>query len=205
MPDFHSASKAAPPGNQPGAPPLLVRLAPILWIDLAMLAAVLYGILNDQITVTLSPEYFSVFKRHQFWPLLEAMGWTNAPARLQAVPIGAAATWWFGLILGMTVSLAGTVGRLPRLTTRQFGRAVGVVMLTTAVTSLLCGVVAYLVEPAIPGASQQEHAMFESIFGAIHEWRRFFAVGWWHNGAYLGGLCGAILACVRVRRWRRCG
>jgi hypothetical protein len=196
---------AVPSGSSPAPPSLFTRLAPIVWIDSAMAIAVLYGILNDQITVTLAPEYFSVFKRHQFWPLLEAMGWTNVPARLQAVPIGAAATWWVGLILGMVVSLAGTVGRLPRLTTRQFMRAVGLVMLTAAATSLVLGAVAYLVEPAIPSVSQQEHALFESAFGAIHEWRRFFAVGWWHNGAYLGGLCGTILACVRVRRWRRRG
>jgi hypothetical protein len=196
---------AVPPGSRSAPPSLFSRLAPIVWIDLAMLVGALYGILNDQITVTLAPEYFSVFKRQQFRPLLEAIGWTGAPARLQAIPIGAAATWWFGLILGMLVSLVGTVGRWPRLTTRGFVRAVGTVMATAAAMSLLCGAVAYLVEPLIPIASGQEHRLFESVFGPIHEWRRFFAVGWWHNGAYLGGMLGTMVACARVWKWRRDG
>jgi len=35
----------------------------LIWTGLATLTSVLYGVVNDQITVTLSPEYFSVFKR----------------------------------------------------------------------------------------------------------------------------------------------
>jgi hypothetical protein len=188
-----------------GEPGLLVRFAPIVWINLAMAAAVLYGILNDQVTVTLAPEYFSLFKRRQFAPLLEGLGWMDGPLRLQAVAIGAAATWWFGLLLGMVVSLVGTVGLRRRLTTPGFLHAVGQVLLIAAGTSVLFGVIAYLALPALGERGAEERLIYESFFGAIRNWRGFFAVGWWHNGAYLGGLVGTIVACARVRRWRRAG
>ena len=66
------------------------------WIALAILFATLYGVVNDQITLTFSPEYFTVFKKGQFWfPLMQA-GLIDAPVRSQAVLVGALATWWFG-------------------------------------------------------------------------------------------------------------
>jgi hypothetical protein len=179
------------------------RLAPVLWINLAMAAAVLYGIVNDQVTLTLSPEYFTVFKRHQFAPLLEAMGLGDAPPRLQAVVIGTAATWWFGLFLGMLVSLAGTIGRRPPSSTRQFLRGVRLVLLLTAGASLLFGATAYLLAPRVPGIGTEEAARYWPFLEGIREQRRAFAVGFWHDGAYLGGLAGTVLACIRVWRWRR--
>lgn len=183
-------------------PRLLTRFAPVVWLPLAMVAATLYGILNDQITVTLSPEYFSVFKRRQFWELLQAEGLTNAPARLQAVVIGAAATWWFGFLLGIFVGVAGVVGRSPRLTTRDFLKAVGLVMLIAASTSLAFGAVGYAQGPVRHGGNTASIDAAWPFLQGIRETRRAFAVGMWHNGAYLGGLIGTILACFRVRRWR---
>jgi len=168
-----------------------------------MAAAALYGILNDQITVTLSPEYFSVFKRAQFWDLLEAAGLANAPTRLQAVLIGAAATWWFGLLLGIIVGVAGVVGRSPRLTTRDFLKAVGLVMLVAACTSLVFGAVGYAQGPVRHAGNDTTIDAAWPFLEGIRDTRRAFAVGLWHDGAYLGGLIGTILACFRVHQWRR--
>jgi hypothetical protein len=179
------------------------RLAPVAWPVLGALAAALYGILNDQVTVTLSPEYFSVFKRAQFWDLLEAAGLTNAPTRLQAVLVGAAATWWFGLFLGVIVGVAGVAGRSPRLTTRDFLRAVGLVMLIAVCTSLAFGAVGYSLGPVRHPVNEERIDSAWPFLEGIRDTRRALAVGFWHDGAYLGGLIGTILACFRVRRYRR--
>ena len=183
-------------------PHFLARLAPAAWVPMATLAAALYGIVNDQITVSISPEYFSVFKRRQFWDLLAAAGLENAPTRVQAILIGAAATWWFGLLLGLIVGVAGVVGRSPRLTTRGFLRAVGLVMLVAAVTSLALGVWGYTHAPLRHGSASGEIEAMWPFLDGIQDTRHAFAVGFWHDGAYLGGLIGTILACVRVRKWR---
>jgi hypothetical protein len=184
---------------------LATRLAPAAWVPLAIVAAVLYGIINDQITVSLSPEYFSVFKRQQFWDLLEATGLGQAPARVQAIVIGAAATWWFGMLLGLLVGVAGAIGRAPRLTTRQFLKAVGVVMLVAAGTSLAFGCVGYAQGPVRHGSEPGRIDELWPFLQGIRDTRRAFAVGCWHDGAYLGGLIGTILACWRVQKWRRHG
>jgi hypothetical protein len=123
------------------------RFAPFWWVCAAVAAAVLYGIMNDRITVTLSPEYFSVFKRWQFGPLLEATGLDQAPTRVQAILIGASATWWFGLLLGIMVSLTGTLGRLPRLESRDLLKSVSLVIGLTLGTSLAFGFTVYIQAP----------------------------------------------------------
>lgn len=182
---------------------LLAAFSPVVWICLAVLAAVVYGVVNDQVTISLSPEYFTVFKRHQFGLLLESLGLGEAAPRVQAIAIGTAATWWFGLLLGLMVAVAGTWGRSPRLTTRQFLRAVGLVMLVTLGTSLVFGAVGYVRAPGLPGIGTEAAARYWPFLDGIREQRAAFGVGCWHDGAYLGGLVGTIIACWRVWRWRR--
>jgi hypothetical protein len=183
--------------------PLLTRLAPIFWVPLSILAASLYGILNDQITVSISPEYFSVFKRAQFWDLLAATGFDHAPTRVQAILIGAAATWWFGLLLGLLLGNAGVIGRRPRLTTREFLRAVGLVMAIAAGTSLAFGLWGYARGPVRSALNSASIDGVWPFLEGIQDTRRAFAVGCWHDGAYLGGLIGTILACGIVQKRRR--
>ena len=169
----------------------------IAWIMLAALLSVLYGIINDQITVTLSPEYFSVFKRAQFDSALEAAGLSQSPPRIQAVLVGSLATWWFGCLLGAVLSAAGITGRRRPLPTRVFLRAVMGIMLFTLCLSILFGVVSYALEPDIrPDA--EGWPFLEGIRAVCAA----FAVGWWHDGAYLGGGSGTLLAAFWIQRRR---
>jgi len=54
-----------------------------------------YGILHDQITYSISPEYFTKLKFEQF-------RWANYgfPERVFVAEIGFLATWWVGLFCG---------------------------------------------------------------------------------------------------------
>lgn len=170
----------------------------LVWTALATLVAALYGVVNDQITVTLSPEYFSVFKRAQFGPALEAAGLAQSPVRVQAVLVGTLATWWFGCFLGAVLSLAGLAGRRRPLPTRKFLRAVIGIMLFTLCLSFFSYLVAYAAEPAIKPTAEGW-----PFLAGIRAVRAAFAVGWWHNAAYMGGLLGTVFACVWIRRRRQ--
>lgn len=172
-------------------------LLPILWLPLAAIMASLYGVINDQITVTLAPEYFSVFKRQEFGWLLFNWGLDASPTRVQAVAVGIAATWWFGILLGLFLAIAGTIGKAPLLSTRDFLRAVGVAMVVTAVFSIVFGAAAYILEPGI-----KPNAMQWPFLQGIRDVRAAVAVGWWHNGAYLGAVIGTVTACYLAGRWR---
>ncbi len=169
----------------------------LIWQIVAILSAALYGVVNDQITLTLSPEYFTVFKRSEFYPLLQALGLEDAPVRIEALVVGTAATWWFGGILGIVLTIAAYAGRSQRLSTRGYWGAIGVVMCMTAVVSVTSGLIAYLVEPWV-NPSVTEWPFLDGI-QAI---RPAFAVGGWHDGAYVGALAGTVWACLRVRRQR---
>lgn len=170
----------------------------LIWIAISVVAAVIYGVVNDQITATISPEYFSVFKQHQFAAAIESAGLTDAPMREQAVLVGVLSTWWFGLFLGVVLGFCGIAGRNADLSTRRFAGTVVWVMTVTFAVSVAFGATAYLAEPLVgPDAL---HCPFLS---GIREVRRAFAVGWWHNGAYLGALIATAVAGVRVQKQRR--
>ena len=168
------------------------------WIGLAIVAASLYGIVNDQITVTISPEYFSVFKRRQFTPVLKRTGLMYASPRIQTLLIGTLATWWFGLFLGIILSVSGMVGRYPPLSTRDYLRVVAGIMLFTLGLSCLFGIVAYIAAPILKPDVVHWHFLRK-----IHAVRPAFAIGWWHNGAYLGSFVATLGAGLWAQRQRR--
>src|SRR5271166_328085 len=74
-------------------------------IIISILIAVVYGILNDQITYTISPEYFTKFKYLQFGVRPDLFGGD----RQAVVAIGFLATWWVGLIIGLAFGINGLV------------------------------------------------------------------------------------------------
>jgi hypothetical protein len=76
-------------------------------------AAIIYGILHDQITARVCVEYFTIFHPPVFAtqsPTLLAFGW------------GVIATWWVGLFLGLFLALAARVGPHPKLSVRELLR-----------------------------------------------------------------------------------
>ena len=59
-------------------------------IVLATLLAGIYGSLHDQVTYSISSEYFTIFKFDQFG----FQDWGNNNPRLTTAIIGFLATWW---------------------------------------------------------------------------------------------------------------
>src|SRR5215213_5556426 len=92
-----------------------------LVVAAALLAAV-YGALHDQLSYTVSPEYFTRFKFVQF----AFAGVDELPPRIGAAVVGALATWWVGAIAGAAVGGAGfgqpTAAAMARSTLRAFAR-----------------------------------------------------------------------------------
>src|SRR5256885_2098916 len=69
----------------------------------ACLTAGLYGALHDQISYSVSPDYFHAFKFHQF----------NIPEeyrnRVGVSLVGWYGSWWMGLLIGLPVLIVGLV------------------------------------------------------------------------------------------------
>ena len=74
-------------------------------ILLSVLAAVVYGILHDQVTTRICVEYFTIGHPPVFNtdnPTWLAFGW------------GTIATWWVGFILGIPLALVSRLGSWPK-------------------------------------------------------------------------------------------
>ena len=82
-------------------------IALILLLIIAPILGGVYGIVHDQITYTISNEYYSKFKFIQFgldnWGMGENIGTENTPEiklnnpRIGAAIVGFLATWWVGM------------------------------------------------------------------------------------------------------------
>jgi hypothetical protein len=153
-----------------------------------------YGILHDQVTYTLSEEYFSKFKSVQFqWA---DFGW---PRRWYVALIGFLATWWVGLIAGWFLSRL-TVPHLDRgMAVRQCFAGFG----TVFILALAGGLVgAWLGWRRMHDADLGGWTGFVDAYG-VKELGRFVWVGFIHNASYAGGLVGLIVALVQARRVRK--
>jgi hypothetical protein len=153
-----------------------------------------YGILHDQVTYTLSEEYFTKFKAEQFhWA---DFGW---PRRVYVAEIGFLATWWVGFIAGWFLS---------RLTVPYLARAdavrrchVGFAVVFAA--ALLGGLVgAGLGWRRMHDVDLGSWNEFSTLYG-VKDLPRFVWVGFIHNCSYAGGLTGLIVALAFVRLKRK--
>jgi len=152
-----------------------------------------YGILHDQITYTLGPEYFTRMKFRQF-------AWANIglPPRIFAGEIGFLATWWVGAFTGWALARIAVPAWPPRIAIRRVAIGYAVVFasaLTAGITGFLLG----CARRNDPDFSNWD--IFISMF-QITDAPAFVLVAYIHNASYLGGLVG-LLAAIGWLAWKR--
>lgn len=159
-------------------------------------AAMIYGVLNDVITSTMSPEYFLYGKG-----LADRIGGTPSGfvLHVEAAKVGIKATWTAGLILGVALLIANNPrAGLPPLPYRRLFARLGWIVGSAIVFAVVLGVAGYL----------ECFGHFSDDFATMLRRdemrpRRFQAVFGVHLGGYIGGLIGCAVAVVSVLRARR--
>jgi hypothetical protein len=157
---------------------------------LCVLAAVVYGICHDQVTVRVCIEYFTighapVFKTTS--PTLLAFGW------------GVIASWWMGLFLGVPLAAASRVGPAPRLVAADLMKPVAMLLAVMASCALVAGLTGYVA--ASMGGVWLVGPMRESVPFDRHV--VFLTDLWAHNAAYIVGFVGGFVLCgyaVHIRK-----
>ena len=166
----------------------------MLYLFLALVAAGLFGSLHDQISYTVSQEYYTKFKFLQFG-LLDA----GIPERLRAAIVGFLASWWMGIPLGLLTGSAGFIQRTPAQMHRALLWSLPAIVGFTLAFALV-GLAYGFVQTA-----QFDLSAYQGWYipqGLEHP-RRFLCAGYMHNSAYLGGLLAVPVAWVFHLAFRR--
>ncbi len=173
-------------------------IALILILIIAPFLGGIYGIIHDQVTYSISNEYYTKFKFIQFglnnWGLGRNIGTLNTPElqlqnpRLGAAIVGFLATWWVGMIIGVVLGLVGLIHKngtkMFRVTIKAF--------LITIVIGLIIGLIGLIYGKLILANSSLNWHFPANLKNKAN----FIMVGSMHNFSYIGGLIGLIVSII---------
>lgn len=148
----------------------------------------LYGILHDQLTYTISPEYYTKFKFYQFGLVDSGNEAIFSNPRFEVSIVGFMATWWMGLVIGLVLGLVGLIHK----DHKQMFRATMIAILITVIIAFITGLIGlaygklYLVDTGVNWWLPEN----------LIDTENFIAVGSMHNFSYLGGLLGLIAGII---------
>jgi len=159
-------------------------------IALSLLAACTYGVVQDQVTVRVCIEYFTIGHPPVFATqslTLLALGW------------GIITTWWVGLPLGIALVCSARIGHRAKLGARDLLPMIVKLLVVMGGIAFLAGVAGYLAarqgwvwlnEPLASRIPPNRHALFLVDL-------------WAHLAAYASGIIGGLTLCMLVILRRR--
>jgi hypothetical protein len=156
----------------------------LLFIIICFIAGI-YGFLHDQISYTVSPEYFTKLKFQQFY-IPEVLY-----NRIGAGIVGIKATWWMGLVIGIIIIPIGLI--IPGW------KNYFIIMVWTFIyiilTALIMGIIALiygLIKYDINNLPNFN--VPDGVENAVN----FCVVGNMHNFSYIGGLIGIVVGIINI-------
>jgi hypothetical protein len=177
-------------------PEIPLRLLPRMlgYAVLGGALAGLYGVLHDQITYSISPEYFTRVKFLQFH-------WADfgLPPKIFVAEIGFLATCWVGFFAAWFLARVAVPALPDDVARRHILRG----FLIVFALALAGGVVGYVLGIVREFGADYSSWMEIALVLGISDIPDFVRVAYIHNAGYLGGLTGVILAIMYVRRLKR--
>lgn len=167
----------------------------LLIITIAPVIGGLYGILHDQLTYTISPEYYTKFKFYQFG-LMDLGNEAIFPnPRIEVSAVGFMATWWMGLPIGIILGLVGLVHK----NNKQMFRATIGAIIVTVIVAFATGLIGLAYGKLYLADTGVNWWLPDNLIDI----KNFIAVGSMHNFSYLGGLTGVIAGTIYSVRQKR--
>lgn len=173
-------------------PKIAWRLLPsmLAYAAFGALIAGSYGMIHDQVTYSISREYFTQLKFIQFH-----YADFGLPRRLFVAEIGFLATWWVGFFAGWFMARI----TVPTLSPKAALRLVVTGFLTMFGCALAGGATGFQLAMLFDVDLDSGWRMLATILG-VHDTAAFVRVAYIHNGGYIGGAIGLILDLVVLRR-----
>jgi hypothetical protein len=105
------------------------------------LAAMLFGIVHDQITIRICPEYFTVWHPQIF---------DTDNLTVLAVCWGIFASWWIGALLGVLLGASALLGPRPVPNFRIILHSIKIVLMTCAAAAIVAGLIEWHFKFPVP-------------------------------------------------------
>lgn len=154
----------------------------LLWTVVACLIAGVYGALHNQVSYTVSPEYFHRFKFIQF-RVHDA--WQN---RWGASVVGWKAAWWTGILFGPPMVIVA----LRRCAPPSFVRTMAAAFMIAVAVDAVCGLGALAVATALVNEQTERDVWMPH---GVTDREAFLRAGLMHDASYAGGLLATIVGC----------
>ncbi len=153
----------------------------ILIVIISIILASIYGIFHNQISYSISHEYFTKFKFEQFGFWDYAFENDN---KKKVAFIGVLATWWFGLLIGLVNGIIGFSQPTAKIMWKSaFGATI-----RTLTIAIGIGFVGILVGKFIISNLNLDWNLPSDLINR----KNFLTAGTMHNFSYLGGITGLI-------------
>jgi hypothetical protein len=171
----------------------------LLIIGVAIVVGAIYGVGHDQVTYSISPEYYTKYKFIQFNLADSGAAQHMTQPRSAVVMVGVKATWWMGLIIGVVLGLVALAFRNADRMFQSAMQALGLVLLI----AILSAAIGWL------------YGHNTLARGGVGWWipsnvvdrPAFITAGTIHNASYLGAaiglLAGIIFLLIKNARLRK--
>ena len=164
----------------------------ILIAFIAALTGGIYGAIHDQLTYTISPEYYTKFKFIQFELVDEGIETPIPNPRIWVAVVGVLATWWMGVLIGIILGLVGLSHTnwhtMLRVTLRAF--------VITTIIAFVIGIIGLIYGRLFLANDPIESFSNWFIPDNIIDFKSFVMVGSMHNFSYAGGIIGLVVGIV---------
>jgi hypothetical protein len=175
-------------------PKLNIQLLPRM-LAIAFLGAFIsgvYGIFHDQITYSISHEYFTKLKFHQFHYANFGL-----PTPVFVSEIGFLATWWVGFFSGWFLARMAAPAWAFDVAIRRC--LVGFSFIFSS--AIFAGAIGYILGLRHSGDYSYWQNMCSSL--GVTDVPSFVRVAYIHNAGYIGGLIGLVVAIVFLHRLKK--
>jgi len=164
---------------------LLKMLIFIILFPVICFIAGIYGFLHDQISYTVSPEYFTQLKFAQFNIQ------NNLHNRLGAGIVGIMATWWMGIIIGIIIIPIGLI--IPNW--KNYLKIMLKSFIYVSLTAFIIGIIALFYGLIFFNVNNLPNF---NIPNNVIDKVNFCVIGNMHNFSYIGGLVGILVGIVYI-------
>jgi hypothetical protein len=110
----------------------------LLLVGGCVAGAISFGLILDQITIRIAPEYFTVYHPRII---------SSDDLTMTALAWGVTATWWVGLILGVYLALVAISGELPISTKKEIQTTILVIFAGTVLAVIVMGIRGLIKQP----------------------------------------------------------